>query len=312
MGRVIEDEALSAALSAVCSLSSSRARGGSPWWSRWGRHGHWWPGRPPGCCVCQSLRASLDFIRCRLDGEGHKERAARTPHGAAGSRSLSSWSWWQVCLVAVWEGITGYHKYEKAAAAAVSMARRRARWVVGRGGKHRVSERRRALALFYSLLPSLSSLPHARAEERSPSLPPDRQRCALRSETPGPMRCRHFELWLPRWVDHRAGCWAAGSGRLLWGGMWGELQSTPLRHRLNHAGLPTRGRAGLARDGHFSHGWGRRWPALLATDRALWIPRFLLSVVLACGVAARVVYAIEMPKDETIFLIQRGNGHCGH
>ena len=110
----------------------------------------------------------------------------------------------------------------------------------------------------------------------------------------------------------RTGCWPAGCGRLLWGGMWGELQSTPLRHRLNHAGLPTRGRAGLARDGHFSHGWGRRWPALLATDRALWIPRFLLSVVLACGVAARVVYAIEMPKDETIFLIQRGNGHCGH
>ena len=49
-------------------------------------------------------------------GERHKERAARTPHGAAGSRSLSSWSWWQACLVAwgVWKGITGYHKYEKA------------------------------------------------------------------------------------------------------------------------------------------------------------------------------------------------------
>ncbi len=37
--------------------------------------------------------------------------------------------------------------------------------------------------------------------------------------------------------------------------------------------------------------------------------RILLNCV-ACGVAARVVYAIEMPKDETIFLIQRGNGHC--
>ena len=64
----------------------------------------------------------------------------------------------------------------------------------------------------------------------------------------------------------RTGCWPAGCGRLLWGGMWGELQSTPLRHRLNHAGLPTQGLTAEPIRGHWSRGWEGRWPALLSTD----------------------------------------------
>ena len=50
--------------------------------------------------------------------------------------------------------------------------------------------------------------------------------------------------------------------------------------------------------------------ACFVVDGLSVVDSWILLNCVACSVAARVVYAIEMPKDETIFLIQRGNGHC--
>ena len=155
----------------------------------------------------------------------------------------------------------------------------------GGGSTGLSSERRRALPfLFFAPFPCLFFSPRPC---RKPSILAARSAALYPSVgNPWAHAVPPFRILVTTLGCHRARCCVAGCGRLLWGGMWGELQSTQLRHRSNHAGLPTRGRAGRVLRGRWSRGLGGLWPALLGDGLSVvdsWIPALNC---LGCVVAA--------------------------
>ena len=170
------------------------------------------------------------------------------------------------CVGGYHGGITGTKRQGSSSSSCVN-GKNEEREVGGGGGGSTglSSERRRALPfLFFAPFPFLFFSPRPC---RKPSILAARSAALYPSVgNPWAHAVPPFRILVTTLDCHRARCCVAGCGRLLWGGMWGELQSTPLRHRLNHAGLPTQGLTAEPIRGHWSRGWEGRWPALLSTD----------------------------------------------